>query len=1201
MRTPSLHQLREELLATHHTGRIERMLELGRAARSDRSALALVDALAGGDVYERRLALTAQHTLKDGKRLLPFTEDQASSLRAMAFTLVPRVCEDQEALEALKVAYTLRRERALLRALARQRRREVVDRYLDWLAGQPGLHDFADVVPWATSAGVRRHLERALARPSVIFWDRLARSAPAALAEVLCERLRAVPGEPDAVTRQLIAKHTRAIADGAPEAALVLIDLLVARGIFAEVGLLKMTGRTRPVETLALIERRDLRVPGAPFSRSAGALEPAALARVVRRNPELLGGAEQLKEQLREDQLAAVTDAWCEVLKEHPVWGFALLDKIAAPERRLQAWERWSVAARGKDGVIAATTVEQLPPDLREREARRHLEEVVALGTRPLDRIVYARYLPWDEAAAVVKAFLGFPEGAVRGVALTTMLAIPGLRPKETALPEKALALVTARKNEQDPVRNTMLRGLVAWPREVWRAEHAPVVFKILRDALDAGDLSHGTAQAAESLLVRVFRLAPVEAAKWLGTFVKERGNIYDPRLGTHLSEEDVRACAPQLLEIARIWRKQERVYQVVQLAESLGERMTLVVGLGELLAEWARESKFAGMALGMLIVLARFDTARYEAELPRTMRQWYELAWYDQILGLAGFRVKPGGRPPPLHAEIAGVLEKIARGKGRPDQISSALTLLRTRALVRFDAMLGDLLQNDESYIAVPVVHWHLHERRQDLLGDQFLGERVIKGRFASGKTAWILPFRKGFFRWNPHQNTVFAGSLARIINDPERDTPTVWSCTAVLAAMDSAPMDALAALSDDKRPAVQERALRVMARCDRGQCVPTLIRCLDDSRARIAIYGLRSALRDMLPRAALHLLGEVPLTKVTVAKEVMRLAGELRSDAAFEFLVMLDGRDLHRDVRIAMLRALWDHLERERTWEVFARAVAGPDWVMASRLGDIPADRLTATSDRRLSALLGKVLSRPEPEARIDLLQRAAGLAIRDPERAFLTACSERLTSIYDDEVQAAVRAIMQRATEVDMQRLPALLGRALGDPRCLHVAVDGMLAMSIRTRAVWIGAALAAEQVLAKDPRWEVLRVRCGVAAREGDALAGYIRGLAEGGGLGSEALAVCCAAVGSLHADQLGAFTEGLMASPSSAARRIALAALVRDAGPSRGWAPERLARLDRLQADRDPQVAGAAHAVFPPREMATKPPRPHEAKPAEAKK
>ncbi|HEY8374924.1 MAG TPA: hypothetical protein VIK91_00490, partial [Nannocystis sp.] len=512
---------------------------------------------------------------------------------------------------------------------------------------------------------------------------------------------------------------------------------------------------------------------------------------------------------------------------------------------------------------------------------------------------------------------------------------------------------------------------------------------------------------------------------------------------------------------------------------------------------------------------------------LPAELRRWLDRGWYDEIIRHAGYREKPGKRQPPLHPEVAEALAQIAGGSKsvRDHQIVNALVLLRTRALSRFDALLPELLKKDPSYVCIPVIHWHLHERRQDLL-DPFLGDRVIHGRFATGKSAWLLPFERGFHRWTPAQNRTFAETLAHVIADHERDTPTIWRCLAVLAAMDSAPLDALAAAAKDDRPAVQERAIRVMARCDQGQCVPTLIGCLEDERARIAIYGLKRALRDMLPRTALHLLGGVPLRKVTVAKEVIRLLGELRIEAAYNQLIKLAEGDLHRDVRIAVLRALWDHLDREPTWTIFDRAVAGPDWVMASRLGDIPADRLTRESDRRLSALLGRLLQRPEPEARIDLLQRAASLAISDPERTFLQACAERLVSIYDDEVQAAAMAIMHRSDEKDLERLPGLLGRALADPRCLHVAVNALLSVPIKSRASWIGAARAAEAVLASDPRWIELRIRCAAAAMEGPELARYLRRLGEAGLLGVDALAACRAAVEGLRIDQLAELTAVL---------------------------------------------------------------------------
>ncbi|MCB9569483.1 MAG: hypothetical protein H6710_20095 [Myxococcales bacterium] len=1172
--------LHAELLATHHTGRILRMLALGRSARGgDQQALAHIDRLAAGDVFERRLALYAIQTLGDGARLLPFTEDIAATIRALAFTMVPRVCDDDQALAALQIAYALRRDRDLLRELARRRRRPVIDRYLDWLSLQPGLHDFADLVPWATTAGVLRHLDRALARPSAIFWGRLARLAPAALARVLGERLRAVPGEPDALTRQRIDRHLREIAEGAPDEALGLLELLFSRGILAHVGVLRYLGQPRPAALLRLIEAHDLRPGDALLARGAADRTPAELARVVRRDPHLLGDASELLKKLRPAQIDAVVDAWCEVMETNPRWGFALLDRIPDPARRLAAYQCWSVAVRDWDGVIQKSTVARLPVDLRELEARRHIHEVVAFGTRPLARAPYASFLPWDEALEVLRPLLGFPEGEARGVALATLLAIPGNRPDEPALVDRALEMVIARKHEQDPVRLRMLRALAAWPRQIWRAEHFAVIARILRDTLDAGDLSGATAQAAELLLLRTFRLDPKSGARWLGTFLKERGHIGALRLGDHLDADEVRLAAPQLLALARRRARQELDWQVITLVWSLGPRKALVDGLDDLLLDMSKRTPWSGTARELFELL---EAPRQEAELPATLERWWSKGWQAEILALADRPQVVGGRQPPPAPLLLAAVERIARGEGRDHEVIAALALLRVRACARFDAILGELLRADPSYVWLPLVHWHLHIRRQDLLG-HFLGDQVIHGRFATGRSAWVLPFERGFWRWTPAQNTTFAGALAQIVGDHERDTPTVWRALTILAAIDSGPVDALAAAASDSRAAVMEKAIRVMARCDRGQCVPTLIECLADERARFAIYGLRRALKDLLPRRAVELLMTAPLRKVTVAKEVVRLLGEQRIDAAYDHLIGLWDGDIHRDVRIALLRALWDHLDRDPTWRVYAKAVAGDDWVMASRLGDIPADRLTVESDRRLSGLLARVLERPEPEARIDLLQRAARLAVADPERTFLRACASRLVSIFDDEVAAAMAALRERSTEADMEALPDLLRGAMEDARCLHVAIGALLSVEVRTRAVWIGAAKAAAEVLAVDPRFAGLRIRCAAAAMSGRELGELLLSLADDGLLEGDVLSDALRAIEKIGLHELAAATARFADAASPAARRLALAALLRDVG-DRGWTEGNRERLAALQADPSPLVAGAALAIFPPREM-----------------
>ncbi|MCY1039769.1 hypothetical protein OV208_00455 [Corallococcus sp. bb12-1] len=1179
MSDPALSTLRAELTSTFHDARVRRMVDLGRRARTEPQAQALLDALARGDASERRLALAAQFTRRDGVAVLKATADDSFRVRALAFELVPLACDDAQALEALRMAHGMRREQSLLRLLVIRKRHAVIDAYLDGLAEKGDSATFADAVPLASAQGLRRHLARALERPSHRFWARLARFAPEVLGEVLIERMRAVTGEADPVTRMHVDWGLVRLAEQVPDAAEALLELMLARGIPPYEGALRWLVRLRPARTLALLRQYpNIALPHLLFAKAVGSLDAEALTWILQRDPNLLGTSKDVLKKVAEPLHRTVTETWCAAVDGSPHWGTELMALIQDAGVREHVFQRWSAAMRNRDGVIPVGYLERLPVDLREREARRHLHEVVALGTRAESRIVYARLLPWDEALGVLRGSMGHPDAGMRGLALGAVLALPGLRPDEPAWVAPALALVLARKNEQDPVRGAMLQALNGWPRRMWRAEHTEALGRILRDALDAADLSPTTAMAAEVLLVRAFGADPAWGAPWLGTFLKERGSLRDAGLGHRLTDDEVRRAAPFLLSLAKVWAERERGGPLLQLAQSLGKRAALVPGLSEWLVSVRDVTPDGRLAVALSQWLSKEDRPRFEATLAGALRRWRDRGWDDEVVTLALHEK----RDVPLHPELVSELERVALRLGKPS--ANALWVLRYRACKDFDRMLPTLLKRDESAIAIPVVREYLHRRRQDLLGP-YLGAPAITGQFATGATHWILPFDSGFYRWTAEQNRMYSRALSKLCEDPERDTPTLLAAVTRLAALDWAPMDSLQAMADDKRPAVQERALRVLARCDQGQGVPTLIECLGDSRARIAIYGLRRAFNGMPPARVLALLADVPLAKVTVAKEVVRLLGELRSDAAYGRLLELDALPLHRDVRIALLRGLWDHLDREPTWAVFERAVTGDDAIMASRVGDIPADRLTEALDARLSALLAKVLARPEPDARIDLLRRAAFLQVKDRERVFLAACGARLVSPFDDEVRAAMGALVRRADEQDLPLMARMLEAVVGDRQALSVALDSLLQPRERMRPVPLRTTqLLAEVVLTKDPRLAVHRVRCAAIALEPLVFASHLDALGHAGWLHADALMAAQVAVAQLPLESMEAVGERLGKSPSPEVRRLAVQCVVRDAQEGRGWTPERLETLATLQRDASPLVAGAAQFVFPPREL-----------------
>lgn len=1145
-----------------------------------------------GDTAERYLAAMAVFGDRDGARALTLAGDVSARVRGLAGRLVPLACDDAQADEALTLAWSMRRERPLLRRLAARGRSVVIDRFLDRLATDGHLRELVDGLPFGSEEAVRRHLPVALTRPSVRLWAGLSGRHPAVMAEVLIARWREHAGEADPVTRQLTAAHHRTLAERAPAAALALAEVLLARAILPAEPVWTALLHLRPDATVALAVRHAARLPVGVLARRARELPPALLATIAGAAPELLGPTGPWVRKLDEARQTALAVAWRDAHERWPGWGGWLVRYLPADERREAAYQAWSIAARDAAGVIEPAVVASLPLDLAAREGRRHLTEVVALATEPARRIGgYARYLPWDEQRAAIADLLGHPDGAQRAVALRELLAAPAVAPDDASLPARALELVVARRFEQDPVRQAMLEALAAWPRRLWRAEHLPAVAQALRHMLDAADCSWGTAAAAERLVVRLFGVDAPWAATQLATLIKERGALHDPRLGAKLRGADLAAAAPTVVALAETWLRQERWEWLAPMADSFGPALARTPGLAGLVTvvEQARlTAPYESSALALTLVLARHLPARHDELLAETAARLRDRSWWPAAITLAEQHGARAGRQvrarhrrrPDLPAPLAALLVDVVRTSDRHEL--AALTQLVRRAPAALDAALPGLLAADPSLVhRAPVLHW-LHRHRQDLLAP-YLGAPVVRGRRATSQSRWILSLTDGFFRWTPEQAETYLRSLALVVDDRSRDTPAVLSSLTTMAALEYADLAPLCAYATDERPAVRERCIRVLARCDAGQGVPTLLACLDDDRARFAIYGLRRALFAMRPGRAVELLAGAPMHKVTVGKEVVRLYGELRTPAGVARLDQLAAGTLHRDVRIALLRALWDHLDRDETWAVFERAVAAPDWVTASRLADIPADRLTAVTDARLAALLARVVERPEPEARIALLRRAAGVAVVDRERAFLAACRARLASRLDDEVAAAMSAVLARSTEDDVAPLAATLDDLRADPRALHVAGRTLTGHAIRSRDSWRRCARALTEVALRDRRWGALAIDAIAAVALVDELVAVVERLAADGGLDVDAQLAAQRGLATLPPEQWREARTALAVSHHPAARRVAVWALAQDAGRGRGWTRERRAALAALRADADDAVAGAAARLWPPRE------------------
>ncbi|HEY1013550.1 MAG TPA: hypothetical protein VGE07_12645 [Herpetosiphonaceae bacterium] len=1066
--------LLEEFESLPHGERLRRMVALGAQSAADpgdtSGAARLLDDLAAGDTYQRMLAAYAGYGSSDAASALAGLGDPSAIVRRAALLALLTLGDPGQISAGLDQLPAHRRGPAL-RHLRKRRRQEAADAYLELLAerGDPLL---PRVLAYGSDELVARHLPAAREYFDGTAWTRLATHHPDLTAAELLREAQAA----EATDQRLIY----AVASVFPQ--------LAKRVPGAALALLRAMTRHTPLYA------HQLQALAEQLPNEAAALEAELGSR------PLASWGDQLPRLAPEHQRRLLEQGALQSLRP------AILRKLP-PARRLALYELAGLGWRDADGVIDQALIGLLPAAQRQAEARRHWR-LPALQTRPRTRLAYLRLLPWDEAMALGEQFLRNPDPELRALALPALI---GAARYDDSRLDAALALLTARKHEQDPVRQSGLAALAALPPSRWRPEHLPALAQIIRDALDAKDCSHVTAGAAELLVFRTMPFHPDWSVGQLSLIARERGQLVSPRAAINLSDRHLAALDAALAPVLRGWAERERESIVLVLARLFGRRLRLAPALLDRIEQVARESIHAGAADHALRLLLQADSQRA-------------------------------------------------------------------------DRIILELLRADPSWIVRHTMYEYLHRKRQELF-DAYLADPAVAGRFATGKTRAVLPLNAGFERWTSRQQQRFAALLEQATRDQEQDSPFLIQVVGQLAALPAAPIDRLLELSAADNPQVLLRDIALYALADRdgGDGLPHLLAALGDERARVAIYALRRNLRELPAPAALDLLRNVPMAKVTVAKETIRLIGEVRSDEAFRHLLALSGQDLHRDVRIALLRALWDWAEQPETWPIFFAAAADPSPPIAGGVIRIPADRLSAQARERLIDLLATLLAHPEPAVRLETLQRCAELPLSDRRQALAGPISAAVTSPIPDEAQAALLALLATYARDNPELLRAALDALRGNRRTLKEALDQLKAKAMFQPLFWRPTLLAAIALLDADPVAFVAQAPLAVSALPAAELAPW---LAERAAL--------------LHADALSAIQEqidrmgfwrtddekdeiesGLAAHGDERLRRLAVAMLEARGDGFSGWTPELRARLAAYQADPALLVASAAQWIIPP--------------------
>ncbi|MDY7229275.1 hypothetical protein [Hyalangium rubrum] len=308
-------------------------------------------------------------------------------------------------------------------------------------------------------------------------------------------------------------------------------------------------------------------------------------------------------------------------------------------------------------------------------------------------------------------------------------------------------------------------------------------------------------------------------------------------------------------------------------------------------------------------------------------------------------------------------------------------------------------LLDRDETTVTLPAVFAHLHLRRQDWL-DPFLQVRQLRGRFDSGKAAWVPPATDGFHRWLPRQQRAFMSPLLRIAQDGQRSAWERMRVLSILPRLFVVTADTLTPFLASQDVPTVEAALGALAWLDQPETgLPLLLEHLDGDRARVAMYAIpRVASQvsgDTLSATLANLLAREKL-KVTVQKEVVRLLGTFRSARSLALLRQQWERpQLHRDVRIAVGHAARRLLDAPEAWEILGAMAQSPDTYVAASLLDQPAIVLRPEVRPRYTALVLQVARHPDLTVR---RQAFDSLSAWSPgsEDAVARAAAERILDL-------------------------------------------------------------------------------------------------------------------------------------------------------------------------------------------------------------
>ena len=1062
--------------------RTEKVIQVGKNsisadAKVAQQAKQILEQLEQGHFYERHLALISCATSRDAERIKRFSQDCSSKLRRLASLLALDICDDAFVKELL-LSLKLKSRRLLLKRLWRAHRFELIDSFISAL-DEHNESDFKTLLYFASPALLQMLLPKVEDRMTPADAERFAYQQPDLCLDYFAAYTKQAKRE-DPRLLALCWAGSKWLAELRPDRFLQLFESMLALYPAARLPYAALMSK-RPEQLFKLIWQQA----------NFGAVNFTPTIHRLSEHDLILG--------LENRQFAGNLQSGLRKL---------------SPDLRQKVFEKCAASWRNQDAAISPFTIELLPAQLRQREAKRHLL-LPNLATRINERLSYVRLLDWESVIKESAEFINNPEPLTRGQGLFTL--VYGLKFNRANLSE-VLETLQKKKNEADPVREQFLSALSLIPPSIFKANNLEALKQVLDDALRAQDLSFGSLSNIGRILLRIHPFHKAWANEQLARLLKERGPYILTGHVCNLLDADVKDLSKTLTSLVNYWLLHERESEICALARWLYKRLPQFPELGEALKKLALKAKEAHNSETALRIL--YDSDRAE-----------------------------------------------------------------------FDKLVPKLLASDQSWSLKPLIYEYLGRKRQSLL-TPYLGQTSFAGRFATGKTRLVPDFEKGFEKWTSKQLQIYSHELALLA---EKDTDNFFERNygiqrlCLVTEPDVEVLLRLAALTN-KNEALRNATIIGLSRCDNDAGLPLLLSCLNDERASKAIYALRSSVLAMPSEAALSILKSVSREKITIFKEIVRLAGDTQSPEALAWLVELEASDLHRDVRVALLRALWNFPESKETWTILSKTLESGDAAFIDNVIRMPSNGLSEISRDELLHLYNQALSSKNASSRLKTLYQISAGIITDPQRRLADAIANCLLSKANDECRSASWTACRLYSIEAADQLEKYLISVIGSPRNLRIFLQQMILKFSEQRALFASSARRFFELMNQYPLTLELALELAGNVLPWMEFAGALDTLETSGNLHFGAMQSACQLLSqqsrSDDTEALDQLENKLSAASSASLRRLGLAALCGLSNSPSGWTEERIGRLRRYRQDENTMVASAATFTLPSAELLT---------------